>query len=234
MKPSRLLCAICASTFISGISTSASAALVAYESRTAFEAAIASYISTTVDFDSATFGDTIPSGNTFEGITFTYSLTDLGGDPLTMVVDDYFDTTTSPNYLGLLADNGDYVNFVSGDSFTMDFAQPINAVGINIITNDVLLPGDSFSLSLALTGIGGIITSPLLPSSTLPDGGQVYFLGVASDQAFSSVVFGSAGTALEFVHDDIIYAAVPVPPAIWLFGSGLLFIGRMARQSRNA
>jgi hypothetical protein len=224
---------VCASAFLSGISASASAALVAYESRTDFETAIAGYISTMVNFDSATFGDTIPSGTTFDGITFTYNLIDLNSDPLTMVVDDFFDTTSSPNYLGLLTVDDNYVNFVSGDSFTMDFAQPINAVGLNIITNDVLLPGDSFSLSLTRTGIGGIITSPLLPSATLPDGGEVYFLGVTSDQAFSSVVFGSAGTDLEFVHDDITYAVVPVPPAMWLFASGLLFIGRMARQSRH-
>lgn len=232
MNKSRLLCAICASVFISSTSTSVSAAIVAYDSRSDFENAIAGLIGTTVDFDSASFGLAIPSGSTFDGITFTYSLADLDDEPLTMVVDDFFDTTSSPNYLGLQTAGGDFVNFISGDSFTMEFAQPVNAVGLNIIANDILLPGDSFSLTLG--GLGGLITAPLAPSATLQDGGQVYFLGVASEQAFSSVVFGSAGTALEFVHDDIIYAAVPVPPAIWLFGSGLLFIGRMARQSRNA
>jgi hypothetical protein len=230
----RLLGAVCACTFIPCISTSVTAAIVAYESRSDFETAISGLISTTVDFDSASFGQTIPSGSTFDGITFTYSLTDLGGDPLTMVVDDFFDTTSSPNYLGLQTTSGDFVNFVSGDSFTMDFAQPVNGVGLNIIANDVLMPGDLFSLSLTLTGIGGIITNPLAPSQTLPDGGQVYFLGVTSDQAFSSVVFGSSGMELEFTHDDITYAVVPLPAAIWLLGSGLVFIGAMARRKVNS
>jgi len=216
------------------ISTSASAALVAYESRTDFETAISGLISTTVDFDSASFGQTIPSGSTFDGIRFTYSMTDLGGGPLTMVVDKDFDTTSSSNYLGLQTLSGDFVNFVSGDSFSMDFAQPVNAVGLNIIANGVLLPGDSFSLGLALTGIGGIITNPLAPSETLLDGGQVYFLGVTSDQAFSSVVFGSGGVELEFTHDDITYAVVPLPAAIWLLGSGLVFVGGMARRKVNS
>ena len=232
---SRLLGAVCACTFISSISTSVSAALVAYESRTDFETAISGLTSTTVDFDNASFGQTIPSGSTFDGITFTYSLTDLFGDPLTMVVDDFFDTTSSPNYLGLQSTvTGDFVNFVSGDSFTMDFAQPVNAVGLNIIANDVLMPGDLFSLSLAVTGIGGFITNPLAPSQTLPDGGNVYFLGMTSDQAFSSVVFGSGGMELEFTHDDITYAVVPLPAAVWLLGSGLVFIGGMARRKVNS
>lgn len=85
-----LMGAICASASVFGISTSAKAALTVYESRSDFETAIAGFINTTVDFDSASFGQTIPSGSTFDGITFTYSLTDLGGDPLAMVVDDLY------------------------------------------------------------------------------------------------------------------------------------------------
>jgi hypothetical protein len=230
----RLFGAVCACTIISSISSPISAAIVAYESRSDFETAISGLISTTVDFDSASFGQIIPSGSTFDGITFTYSLTDLGGDPLSMVVDSFFDTTSSPNYLGLQTTSGDFVNFVSGDSFTMDFAQPVNGVGLDIIANDVLMPGDLLSLSLTLTGIGGIITSPLAPSQTLPDGGQVYFLGLTSDQAFSSVVFGSGGMELEFTHDNITYAVVPLPAAIWLLGTGLVFIGAMARRKVNS
>lgn len=233
MKLSRLLGAICVSVFYSSISTSLSAAIVAYESRTDFETAIGGLISTTVDFDSASAGQGIPSGGAFDGITFTYSLTDLAGDPLTMVVDNFFATTSPSNYLGLQEPvSGDFVNFVSGDSFTMSFAQPVNAVGLNIIANDVLMTGDSFSL--ILQGIGGIISAPLAPSATLTDGGQVYFLGVTSDQAFSSAAFGSSGSLLEFTHDDITYAVVPVPAAIWLLGSGFILIMGMARRTEAA
>ena len=230
---SRLIGAICASVFVLGIAPSASAALVAYDSRTSFEAAIAAFTSTTVDFDSASVGDAIPSGSAFGGITFNYSLTDLGGDPLTMVVDGYFDTTSSPNYLGLQTLGGDFVNFITGDTFTMDFAQPINAIGLNIIANDVLLSGDVFSLTVG--GLTGMISAPLAPAATLSDGGQVYFLGVTSDLAFSSAVFSSTGSELEFTHDDITYAsAVPLPPAGWLMVSGLGFLGVMARRKVNS
>jgi hypothetical protein len=229
---SRLLGALCANLLILGISLPASAALVAYSSRSDFEAAIAAHVSTTVDFDSASVGDAIPSGSSFGGISFSYSLTDLTGDPLTMVVDGFFDTTSAPNYLALRTQGGDFVNFLSGDSFTLGFAQPVNAFGLNIIANDVLRPGDSFSLTTA--GLGGIITAPLAPSTTLADGGQLYFLGVTSDQAFSSAVFGSTGSGLEFTHDNLIYAAVPLPAALWLLGSGLGLIGVMARRKKHS
>ncbi|MDH5513521.1 MAG: VPLPA-CTERM sorting domain-containing protein [Gammaproteobacteria bacterium] len=229
---SRLLGAVCANVFILCISTSASAALVTYNARPDFETAISAFTSATVDFDSASVGDTIPSGGTFDGITFTYSLTDLASDPLTMVVDGFFDTTSPPNYLALQTLGGDFVNFVTGDTFSMAFSQPVNAIGLSIIANDVLLLGDSFSLTVG--GLGAIISAPLAPSATLTDGGQVYFLGVTSDLAFTSAVFGSNGSGLEFALDDITHAAVPLPPAIWLLASGLGFFGLMARRKVNS
>ena len=229
---SRLWGAICAHVLILGISTSASAAIVTYDSRSGFETAIAAYTGTTVNFDDASVGDTIPSGSAFNGITFSYSLTDLASNPLTMVVDGYFDTTSSPNYLGLQTLGGDFVNFVSGDTFTMNFAQPMNAIGFNIIANDVLLSGDVFSLTVG--GLTGMISGPLASSATLTDGGQVYFLGVTSDLPFTSAVFESNGSGLEFTHDDITFAAVPLPAAVWLLASGLGFFGLMARRKVKA
>ncbi len=216
-------------------SASVSAAVTTYVSRSAFETAIAGLTSSTVDFDSATVGDTIASGDTFDDLTFTYALTDFGGGSLTMVVDNTFDTTSPPNYLGLQTDAEQKVNFLTGDAFTVGFAQPVQAFGLNFVTNDVLIDGDSFSLDGEGLGQPATLSGPADPSDTLGDGGEVYFLGMVSDQAFNSVVFSSLDTGLEFTVDDITsaYAVVPLPSALWLMGAGLLSMAGVARRARG-
>ena len=97
---------------------SVSAALVSYTNEADFLAAIAPLpIQQTVDFESLSAGEVIPSGTTVDGITFNYSI-----DGLQMNIGDTFDTTSPNNYLGL-DDGGDGV-FLSGDSFTMEPIAP--------------------------------------------------------------------------------------------------------------
>jgi len=229
-----LLGAFGACLVVAGISTPAAAAVTSYVSRTAFETATAGFTGATVDFGSAAFGDTIASGDTFEGLTFTYTISDLTGAPLTMVIDDSFDTTSPVNYLGLTEEvSGSLVNFVTGDVFTIGFSTPVNAFGLNIISNFELIGGDSFALDGAGLTQSATLDGPAVPSSVLGDGGQVYFLGMVSDQAFSSVQFSSLSTDLEFIVDDLTYAVVPLPPALWLMAAGLMSFAGVARRARR-
>lgn len=216
------------------LSSASPAAVTTYLSRSAFEGAIAGWSGDTVDFDSAVAGDTIASGGSFDDLSFTYSLMDLDNDPLTMVVDNFFDTTSPPNYLALLTESGDFVNFVTGDSFSVGFSGPVNAFGLTIIANDTLLGGDSFSLQGDGLAQAAMLDGPAVASDTLDDGGEVYFLGMVSDQAFRSVVFSSVDTELDFALDDMTYAVVPLPPALWLLGTGLLSIAGIGRRTRRS
>jgi len=71
-----------------------------------------------------------------------------------------------------------------------------------------------------ITGIGGLTASDFNFFST-PDGGTGPFLSVAR---FQSTGFDTEGS--DWV------AAVPVPAAVWLFGSGLLGLVGVARRKR--
>ena len=64
-------------------------------------------------------------------------------------------------------------------------------------------------------------------SQILLTGGQgndeVHFLGVIdTDQAFNSVTLFSTKPQDALHIDRIQYSTIPIPPALWLFGTGLL------------
>lgn len=224
---------ICAGVITCLVSAAASAAVVTYTSQSAFEAAVSGFAGDTLDFDAAVLGDTIPSGGSFAGVGFDYSLTDFNGDPLSLVVDNFFNTTSPPNYLALINPRtGEFLNFVTGDVLTFNFPQPVHALGLHIIANDSLISGDAFLLQGVGLGTAAGLSGPVPAEAVLADGGAVYFLGMLSDQAFSTAVFSSPATDLEFVLDDVAYAVVPVPPALWLLAAGLLVLHSRVRRRR--
>ncbi|HUJ42971.1 MAG TPA: hypothetical protein VLW52_05115 [Opitutaceae bacterium] len=218
------------------------AALMGYTNQSDFLTAISSGYSAphVTNFESVAGGTIIPSGTTVEGTTFTYSLgTDANGNPVQMQVgpatDFSFDTTSSPNYLGTTADGG----FLSGDQFTMTFAQPVLAVGLFVISGGSNLDGD-YTLSITQGSVG---SSALTDSTfgTLGDGGNVYFLGlVESDpsKTFTSAAFSSVGgLGVPFNVDDITTAAAaasnPVPDEASTCGLLLVtFAGLIALRRR--
>ena len=150
-----------------------------------------------LNFDGLASGTLIPSGAATQGITFTYSL--AGG--WVMQVGSTFNTTSGNQYLGTTGDDA----FLSGDQFTMTFAQPVLAVGLFVISGGNNIAGD-YTLSTAL---GSVASSGSTDSTfgTLGDGGNVYFLGlVESDptKSFTSATFSSmGGLGVPFNIDDI-------------------------------
>jgi hypothetical protein len=181
-----------------------------------FDAAVASGFQPLgdINFDALASGALIPSGTTLQGVTFTYL---LGGGAFEMQVGSTFDTTSPPNYLGTTGDDA----FLSGDSFTMTFAQPEQAVGLFVISGGIDLAGD-YTLS---TPDGDVSNSDSTDSTfgTLGDGGAVYFMGLVEtdpSKAFTSATFSSlADLGIPFDIDDIVTTTAstvvtpPVPDA---------------------
>lgn len=201
---------------LSVLGTQTASALSTYTDSAAFLAALTTAY-TTIDFDSAMPGDTIPSGNTFDGATFTYML----ADSPTMVIDNALDTTSGSQYLAL--DNLDAA-FVAGDGFTLSFMQNLYAIGLFVIGS----PGDAQADDYTLSVTAGSVSNAGTPEAILGDGGDVFFLGLIASNAgeyFSSVDFTSnVPLTSAFTIDDITYAAAATT-AVPLPGTALLLLG---------
>ncbi len=191
------------------------AVLVGYTDRSAFEAAAVGG-TTVVDFDTESTG-TVASGSTIDGITFTY---DFG--TVSMTIDDAFDTTSPPNYLG--TDDGGV--FLDGDDIDFSFA-PSTGFGLYIITADELFDDD---LELTVDGeTVGIVAADV--EGSLPDDSDVYFLGIQSDDnsTFTTASLTGLGGGFFFYNlDDVVTAQmVAIPEAgsvlTWTVMSGICF-----------
>lgn len=188
------------------------ATIIGYSNSGNFLTAIGGGTST-LDFEGTVAGTLIPTGSSLGGITFSYSIAGLD-----MMVADDFDTTSGTNVLGL--DDADNFNqFFDGDEFSLSFDTPITALGLFFITGDPLFAND---IEL-ITPFGSVFNSDV-EELVLADGGLAYYLGVVSDDAFSSVDIGFAlDGEVNFLYnvDDITISAVPLPPALGLFAMGL-------------
>jgi hypothetical protein len=214
---------IIAMYFVTLACDSASAGLITYTDRIAFDAVGPVSL---IDFETLASGS-ILSGSTASGVTFTYN---FGGVNLT--VDNFFDTTSGSKYLG--TNDGGLLQ--DGDNLTFSFS-PVSGFGLYIISQDTLMDGD-FTLT------SGSTTASLSAASiqqTLGDGSSVWFLGLRSNtsDAFSSVVLETHGGGSAFLYnlDDIVTANVIVVPepsnALLLLAAAGMFAGRRIRLSLN-
>jgi hypothetical protein len=175
----------------------AQAAPQAYTDQPTFVAALPG-TSTTLDFDSATADSLIPSGSALSGITFSYSLD--GVQLKVSTTSSGYSTTSGTQFLG--SDDADILQ--DGDSMTLSFGA-VNAIGLYVISNDVLEDNDL----VLIAGGGTASLSKIASQGTLGDGSMVYFLGIIDDQApFTTASLNTAGnTAFLFNIDDIITVA---------------------------
>ena len=151
-----------------------------------------------------------------------------------MQVRNDFDTTSAPNFLG----TDDSGVFQDGDDFGLSFG-PVNAIGMYFITVDQMADEDIFL-------IAGGETASLQASAvqqTLPDGGNVFFLGIIDTMASftSATVQTSQLGNFFFLYnvDDIMTAALapapaPAPGTILLLGIGFAGLAGARRQRKKA
>ncbi len=109
-----------------------------------------------------------------------------------------------------------------GVTFTFD--SPINAFSVDIID---ALDGAVIEAFLRLSNSNG-------DSMDIASGGQpnnsVLFAGITDNaQAFSSVTIFSTKPQDAILLDRVQYNVVPIPPAAYLFASGLIGLIRVAR-----
>ena len=220
---------LCLSAVV-GLPAAAGAVPTAYTSSAAFLTALPG-APTTASFDGLSSGDAIASGDSADGITFSYAF----GDGVQLIVTDGtaaggggpFATTSAPNFLGTT----DLDVLLDGDDLALGFSGA-SAIGLFIITAEVpgttLFDGD---LGLAAAGITAFLDVDAV-EQTLPDG-IVYFLGVIDPAAsFSSASLDSfgGGGAFAFNVDDVV-TAVPEPGTALMVALGLLVICRLQSKS---
>jgi hypothetical protein len=199
----------------------------AFTDSPSFQAAIAGFDTSTANFDALAAGTLIPQGGAANGITFNYSV--VGGSG-TLAIANLFDTTSPSNYLG--SDDAGTAAFFGGDSITMSFASPINALGMFIIlaSNSA---ADDFTLDIgsAQASSSGVV------QQTLGDGGQVLFLGITSPTNFSSATIGlNKNAGYVWNLDDITSASAPGAPTpepgtLMLLATGIGVFVRRIRKS---
>lgn len=230
---SRFTGTFCAGLVTTLFSAHLYAATTTYTDPAAFLAALPG-AANRLDFDSSAAGALIPSGSSLGGLTFTYN---FGGGSLVATDGNQFggggpfDTTSGANFLG--TDNSDLI--IDDDDFTLDFAAS-NAIGFSVITAET--PGFSLFDDDIQLSVGG--TTALLDvdavQQTLADGSLVFFIGLIDDSAsFTTASLSTPNSSDSFFYniDDIVTtSAVPVPGALWLFGSGLA--GLIALSKRKA
>ena len=174
----------------------------------------------TIDFDA------LPSGvavTTLAGVTFGSSA------GLGLIVSNQFETTSSPNYLGV--DDGGSQLFLVGDMITFDFASPIVSISLNVLSTP-RTPNGAFVLD---AGVAGNETSGS-PTSILAFGTEVFFLSIASSAPFSSAsLSGAPAGVFSFNIDDISFkpaSVVPEPSTLLLLlGPALALLGFCRRRS---
>jgi hypothetical protein len=195
------------------------AAIVTFTAKADFLAAITTG-TRTLDFEGLSAGDAIPSGTTVDGITFSYVIPGF-----TMAIDDTFSTTSGNNYLGL--DGGE--PFISGDSFSMTFANRTNALGLYVIAEPGSLSAGDIVMSAGL----GTVFNSATPDLSLSDG-DAYFLGIVETDpskmfnvAFLASFDPGFGDFFNFNVDDI--TIVPLPASLVLLISGMLGLFAVTR-----
>ncbi len=230
---SHLLGAVCAGTLFF-VASASNAAIVTYTDQSVFLLDLPG-VASTLDFDSLTAPTTINSGDTLDGITFTYNFsgTDMvvtdgnqfgGGGP--------FDTTSGSNFLG----TNDLDIFLDDDDFTMTFGT-VNAVGMFFITAEE--PGTTiFDDDIQLTvGTDTALLDVDAVQQTLGDGALVFFLGlIDTTGAFTSASITTPNTSGAFLYniDDITTTTVvPLPGSSLLFMSGVILLGSLRRKSHT-
>ena len=106
--------------------------------------------------------------------------------------------------------------------------------GLGIPAGTTLLTGSFSSFSYtAIPGAGGVTEIFSGQGPDQKDTGLLTALGLPDNTPFDFFGFSIESVNGTVVSTDIVNTAVPVPAAVWLFGSGLLGLVGIARRRRS-
>ena len=202
-------------------------AVAIYTDRTLFEAALAS--SSVEDFESeSSFGNPDASPLFPDGLTdWTGTDFSLNATPQAIKILDYDYPVSSPevvnttsggaNYLYLDTDKG-----LVGSETVFSLYNPADAFGFNY--TGVFEPDTTFTVQIGSDTFNPVLNNP--EASPL-------FWGVLGLGSFTDITLTTSTDSGYGVDDVIFGSAVPLPPAIWLFGSGLLALAGSATKRKS-
>lgn len=208
-----------------GMAGNALAATV-FTDRTAFEAALLS--STIEDFETTTpYGDPnaspwAPDGLNYLALTYfsleatPQAIKILDSDPLSGSRNT---TTGGQNFLYLDTDNPG--TDLTGSTTTISLYNSVDAFGFNF--TGVAEPGTTFKVSIGSVvfdlGLNNPENTPL-------------FWGISGLGSFTDIILSTSLDSGYGVDDITFGSTIPLPPALWLFGTGLLALAGSARKRK--
>jgi hypothetical protein len=192
-----------------------------FTSSAAFLSALGS-TAITETYESLPLNSLIPAGSTIDGITYTSFPTDADGAEAEGRIDNLFNSLGNQS-LALQRDDEDPALtgfFFPGDSMTVSFPSPVDAVGI--FFNVGVSPVGSLTVT---TTAGSAGNGPSYDVSTL------YFVGLISDTPFTSATIGGDLTVTTgFNLDNLTYAPIPEPASLILLATGLVTLAARRRR----
>jgi hypothetical protein len=175
---------------------------ITYTDPTLFQAAITTQTTTT--FDSFANNTVLGNGTVINGATYNFNI--AGG--FTGLATNFYQAVSTPNTLGVnRSTTNPFANdfFFAGDSVTLTFAQPTQAIGAYFSSNS--LAGNAQGFISISTPLGTASSGNALPTGTFGFPSNVLrFVGVSSDQPFSTATLKISNPSpgnVGFVTDNI-------------------------------
>jgi hypothetical protein len=193
----------------------AQADLAAFDSRAAFISAFPSAIVEGWDSTPFTDGYIITNSSAVNGITYNSSYGNA------MVTSEFL-VSTEPKGLGQSLDG----YFYPEDTITFSFSDPIRAFGIDI--NTYAIADGAFK---AITSQGEVLSvfDPFAYDEETPVG---QFAGFSSDVDIYLVTIAATDPLSDNSYTVDTMRYIPLPPSLWLLGSGLAGLGLVRLRKR--
>jgi hypothetical protein len=155
---------------------------------------------------------------------------------------DYLLVTISdnqPGQLDFLVETQSALSDTAGSNFGIASFGFNLADGVELTVDDFLLPDKwKVQFSKGMSEAGKFDVRILGTGQTRQDPLQFSILGLEFGDVIPGFASHTAGfmeagkVSSAFFHGDRLVSAVPVPAAFWLFGSGMLVLGRVATRRR--